>query len=179
MIIFQALYFALPLYLANMAPVIMKWLPFLDAPIDGGATYKGQRVLGKGKTWRGLVFAVIFALVAIAVQKYLYVSNVFFQELSLFDYGRSDVWLLGILLGLGAIGGDALKSFFKRRRGIKSGGAWPPFDQLDFIIGGLLLGSIVYWPGLEAVLIIAIISPFLHWLTNFISFKLGIKDVPW
>jgi CDP-2,3-bis-(O-geranylgeranyl)-sn-glycerol synthase len=51
-------------------------------------------------------------------------------------------WLsLGFLLGLGAMAGDAAKSFFKRRLGIAPGHPWIPFDQIDFQIGALLLAG--------------------------------------
>ena len=36
MIVLQALYLALPIYFANMAPVLVQWVPFLDVPIDAG-----------------------------------------------------------------------------------------------------------------------------------------------
>ena len=49
--------FALPAYIANMAPVFLGGGP----PMDGGRLWKdGKRILGPGKTWRGF-FGGIFA----------------------------------------------------------------------------------------------------------------------
>jgi CDP-2,3-bis-(O-geranylgeranyl)-sn-glycerol synthase len=35
--------------------------------------------------------------------------------------------------------GDAVKSFLKRRAGIRPGRPWIPFDQIDFVVGELVL----------------------------------------
>src|SRR5437773_6411567 len=47
--------------------------------------------------------------------------------------------LLGVLFGAGAMAGDSAKSFFKRRLGVEPGRPWIPFDQLDFVLGALVL----------------------------------------
>ena len=47
--------------------------------------------------------------------------------------------LIGFLLGFGALLGDALGSFLKRRLGIGRGKPAPILDQLDFIIVALIL----------------------------------------
>lgn len=50
------LYFFVPAYLANMSPVLVRgWFPALSTPIDGGRTFRGRRILGDHKTWRGSV----------------------------------------------------------------------------------------------------------------------------
>jgi len=59
----------------------------------------------------------------------------------LIDYNSANI-LTGFTMGLGAIFGDALKSFFKRQKNIPPGQPWFPFDQLDFVVGGALLS----WP---------------------------------
>ena len=143
--------------------------------MDGGKKWKGKPILGKNKTWRGFFAAIIFAVITVHIQLLLYPYAI---SLSLFDYARCDALLLGILLGAGAILGDALKSFFKRRLGKKPGSMWVPFDQIDFIIGGMALGAIVYFPGWIVALIILVVTPALHFLVNFIAYKLGIKEVP-
>ena len=42
--------------------------------------------------------------------------------------------LIGFLLGFGALLGDALGSFIKRRMGIGRGKPAPILDQIDFLI---------------------------------------------
>jgi CDP-2,3-bis-(O-geranylgeranyl)-sn-glycerol synthase len=45
--------------------------------------------------------------------------------------------------------GDIVESFFKRRIGLSRGEKWLGFDQIDFIIGGLLLSLFVRVPEIE------------------------------
>lgn len=179
MMILQALYFALPMYIANMLPVIGKKIPLLGCPLDGGILFRGKRLLGKNKTWRGLVLGGVGGIVVVYLQQYFQANTKFAQDLSLLDYAVIDPITLGLAMGAGALIGDALKSFFKRQFNKKPGAPWPPFDQIDFIVIGLILSSFVYFPGWNIILIILIITPVLHVGVNMISYKLGMKDVPW
>jgi len=180
MIILQALYFFLPAYLANMAPVLI--VPLLKnrlmAPIDGGATFRGHRVFGDHKTWRGLFAGIIAAILVVFLQRALMQTETG-VALSLIDYAAISPLVLGLLFGLGALGGDAVKSFFKRQMGIASGQKWVPFDQLDFVVGGLLLVSIVFVPPLGVVIVLLLITPALHYLSNLIGYALKWKSNPW
>lgn len=179
MIILQALYFAFPIYFANTAPVLVKRVPFLSGPIDGGKTFRGKPLLGKNKTWRGFFSAILFGFLSIFLMRYLQESSAFFADLSLIDYTQVEAFYLGTLMGLGAIVGDAAKSFFKRRLGKPSGSAWPPFDQLDLLVGGLAFGAIIYWPGWQIALILFILTPIGHIFTNRLGYRLHFKEVPW
>ncbi|MBI4121716.1 MAG: CDP-archaeol synthase [Parcubacteria group bacterium] len=178
MLILSALYFALPIYLANMAPVLFSRVPWLAQPIDGGRLYRGQPLLGAHKTWRGLLCGVLIAILAVLGQS-LATQRFGFTALNLVDYTSLSAPLLGVLMGLGAIGGDAIKSFFKRRLARPSGSSWFPFDQLDFIAGGLLLSCWYAWPGWVAAGIIVLVTLILHPLTNLAAYLLRLKNVPW
>jgi len=179
MIIFQSLYWALPLYLANMAPVLMKWLPFLDIPVDAGKQFQGASIFGSHKTWRGLVFAPLFGLITIFVQRKLYEQGGFFYSNSLLDYTAQQALWLGFLMGLGAILGDLAKSFFKRRMGRLPGSSWPPFDQLDFLFGGTALSAFLFFPGWRVFVVLLIVTPILHLGVNVIAYHLKLKKVAW
>lgn len=179
MFILSSLYFALPIYLGNMAPVLVKKLPFLDLPIDGGAMYKGKPLFGKNKTWRGVVFAVLFGVLAAYLQRWIGFYSPYFDSLALLDYNTDFALLLGGVMGFGAIMGDLLKSFFKRRVGVESGKPWVPFDQVDLAIGGLVFGAILFWPGISYALTIVLVTPILHWVTNVFAYFLRLKEVPW
>lgn len=178
--ILVSLYFILPAYFANMCPVIfdkLGWLKFLAKPIDGGKKYYGEPLFGANKTWRGLIAGIIGGLIITGLQAYGY-RSLFFFNLSLVDY--SAVWIqLGILGGAGAIIGDLIKSFFKRRVGIKAGGAWPVFDQLDFIIGFLVFTGFIFVPNWINILTVCLMTLLLHPLTNIISYLIGWKKVWW
>lgn len=93
---------------------------------------------------------------------------------------ESGRWLsLGLLLGLGAVSGDAVKSFFKRRLGIAPGRPWVPFDQLDFQVGALLLaGHRARLSGTDIALIL-LLGFAGHLAVNRIAWWLKIKDTKW
>lgn len=84
-----------------------------------------------------------------------------------------------VLLSAGALFGDMIESFFKRRIGIKSGEMWLLADQLDFVVGGFLLSMLVRIPELEVVIIILFVTVFAHMATNFAAYKMKLKKVPW
>lgn len=179
MLLIQAIYFALPMYFANMAPVIFKSVPILDGPIDRGKLWNGKPLFGKHKTWRGILSATIIGFATIILQQWLGANYDYFASISLLDYEEGSAFLIGGLMGFGAIIGDLIKSFFKRRVGIASGKPWVPFDQIDLVIGGLAFASILYWPGWEIAVILLLITPILHWITNVSAYFLGLKNVPW
>lgn len=178
--IIQAFYWILPAYFANMCPVIFDKLGLLKPlmrPIDGGKLMGGKELFGKNKTWRGLASGIIGATLICGLQAALY-DVAWFKELSLFNY--RELWLpFGILIGAGAIIGDLLKSFFKRRFGIASGGVWPVFDQLDFIIGSFAFVYFIFWPGWHIFVAVVIMTLLLHPLTNIIGYAVGFKKVWW
>lgn len=179
MIVLQALYFALPIFAANMAPVLLAGIPFLGQPIDNNRLWRGKPILGTHKTWRGLLGGVIFALLIVLLQSFVQDKYGVFQRISLIDYQASGILILGVLMGAGALIGDALKSFFKRRLNRPSGSPWIPFDQLDFIVGGLAFSAFYAWPGWQIALILLILTPLLHVLTNVAAYAVGLKSVPW
>lgn len=156
-------------------------------PIDFGKSWRGKRILGDGKTWSGLIggglFGVLFGLGMIGISAL---------------FGSTDYWgfgpfwdNVGILfcLSFGALFGDMLGSFIKRRIGIDRGKKAPLLDQYDFVIGAFLLVTIFYhdwvystfiagynWIGLIVMLILVW---FIHRSVSILGYKLGLKDVPW
>ena len=154
-----------------------------------------ERWFGAHKTWRGFYAGFLGALVVIIVQAVLQKYGIF-EEYRVLNYlggaswaGASDwvgaamvkVVILGYaaLFGLGAIFGDLVKSFLKRRLGIKPGAPWFPLDQLDFVIGAMLfLWLFVELPG-QVVAIVLVVTPVLHFLVNVIGYVLGLKKVWW
>ncbi|HSU72978.1 MAG TPA: CDP-archaeol synthase [Candidatus Binatia bacterium] len=160
------LYFFLPAYVANMMPVIGRnWLP--GKPVSA-------KLFGSHKTWRGLFLGTLGGVVVAGMQNLLVPL---LPSLSIAPYAQW--WLLGLLLGAGAILGDMLKSFVKRRLGIAPGAPWIPFDQLDFVIGGLALASFVYFPGWTAALVLIVLSFFLHIAVNHLGHALGMRKTAW
>lgn len=171
--VLQCFYFMLPAYLANMAPVIVKdWCKWMAVPVDFG-----NNIFGKNKTYRGLLFGVLFGIIVAYIQFLLYNYWGIFQSLSFVDY--SNWLLLGFLFGFGALFGDMVESFVKRRIGIESGQRFVPWDQLDFVIGSLVLAGIVVDITWRKILFIAIISVIGHILVNHSAYYLGIRKEKW
>lgn len=166
-----ALLFFLPAGLANMTPPIANKIPLLNkwkTPLDLGRTWRGKRLLGDNKTWRGLVSGTLVgAISAIIISKLN--TNTVVTILPLF---------VGLLLGFGALAGDAIESFFKRQLDFKPGQPWFPFDQLDYIAGALIIILPFVPLPLWSIATIAVVFFGLHLLTAYLGFLLKLKDGP-
>ena len=121
-----------------------------------------------------LLVAVTVGTLTFYLQKIGYQSG--FTEWALIDYTDFSL-LLGFLLSSGAILGDLVKSYYKRKMKIKEGTPWPFWDQLDFVFGAFLFSFFVYVPPAEVAAIIFISSPLLHIAFNHLGYFLGIRDV--
>ncbi|MEK6869455.1 MAG: CDP-2,3-bis-(O-geranylgeranyl)-sn-glycerol synthase, partial [Nanoarchaeota archaeon] len=176
-IILQCFYFMLPAYFANMAPVVAKnMFRKLTLPIDFNIKLGNSPILGKNKTYRGLIAGILIAVIVAYIQFFLDGNNIF-ADLALLDYSN---WLLiGLLLGFGAIFGDLAKSFVKRRLGLKPGMPFLPFDQLDFVFGALIFIYPVARLSMEKMAIILFISFILHMIINHIAFYTSIRKERW
>ncbi len=174
--IIEALYLLLPAAFSNMVPNLFKWMPYLNFPIDNNIKYKGKPLLGKNKTWRGLISGTVCAMI-IAFLQFLLYSVPFFSSISLLDY--SNFLLIGFLLGLGAHFGDLLESFLKRRIGIKPGQSLIMLDQLDWVMGSLILLLFVYIPSFKLVLTSLILFFGLHIIIKHIAFFFKLDTSRW
>jgi CDP-2,3-bis-(O-geranylgeranyl)-sn-glycerol synthase len=165
-----AFFLFLPAGIANMAPVLANKIPLLNrwkTPLDFGKSFRGQRILGDNKTWRGLATGTLLAGLVSSLEWYVF-SQVF----------STTALKYGLLLGFGALLGDAVESFFKRRVNVKPGHSWFPFDQVDYIIGGLLF-TVPFYP-LSIILVPFIIILFfgLHLIASYIGYLLNLKERP-
>lgn len=165
-----------PSYLANGMAAIFSGGP----PLDRGKLFRDRhRILGDGKTQNGTMGAILFGLVgSLAV---VLLVNVFLPE---YHFGVSHL-VLGFLSAIGAISGDILGAFIKRRMGLERGAMAPGLDQLGFILFAVLFVGVydLLQPtirfNLQMLAFALIVTPFMHLLGNFIGFKLGKKKVPW
>jgi CDP-2,3-bis-(O-geranylgeranyl)-sn-glycerol synthase len=177
-----AIWFLLPAAAANMIPILVAAVPALkkyDAPIDGGRSWRGHRLLGPHKTWRGIIAGIITATVVLWVQQLLVHEYAWAQGVAQgVDYAALPLFILGPLFAIGALGGDAIESFFKRRLNIASGGTWIPFDQVDYIIGSILIS--LFFVVLSPVQYIWMLAVWfvMHVLASYIGYLLGLKKQP-
>ncbi|MFC7167368.1 CDP-2,3-bis-(O-geranylgeranyl)-sn-glycerol synthase [Halospeciosus flavus] len=176
-VVLTALWAMLPAYVPNNAAVLAGG----GRPIDGGRTWGGKRILGDGKTWRGtavgtlagVALAVVLNLVAGPISAALGVSLPTFPPAAM------------VALALGAMLGDILASFVKRRTGRERGASFPLLDQLDFVVVALALAAVAApdWFAatftLPVLLVVLVATPVLHLVTNGIAYLLGLKDEPW
>lgn len=159
----SAIWFILPAYVANGAPVVFGG----GRPIDGGRKFTdGRPIFGPGKTVRGfaagLVAGSAFGLIQGIIVGQIYTLAV-----------------AGILFSVGALVGDLLGSFIKRRLNISRGAAAPGLDQLGFLIIAMAFASPVVLPTVEIFITLLIITPAIHLATNYGGYKLGFKDRPY
>lgn len=175
--IISFLWFTLPGIAGNSAPVIVRnRFKNLAGPIDGGRMFRGKRVLGDHKTWRGLLFGSLFGLVTGIIQGYLYTQFDFFKEISIIDLSSYHGALLGFLMGFGALFGDALKSFFKRQAGVAPGKQFMPWDQIDTFFGVIIVVYPFYQIPWDFILVGVIFVPLLHMGINLLGYYMGIKE---
>ena len=176
LLLLSSFYFMLPAYFANMAPVIVKKINIFKFPVDFGKKKSNKRIFGENKTFRGLIFGIIFAIIISFFQFLLYKNN-FLLEISFIDYSN---WLLfGFLMGFGALIGDLTKSFFKRRLNYKPGQSFVPFDQVDFVIGALIFIYPLIKLSIELMIIIILLSFALDIIVNHLSYYLKIRNEKW
>ncbi|MBI4146197.1 CDP-archaeol synthase [Candidatus Woesearchaeota archaeon] len=156
----------IPAYVANMIPILARRIPW-NVPVDFGMSFNNKRLLGSNKTWKGLVLGVS--------------AGTFSGWLIANSYWPIAVHplLWSFFVSLGALLGDLVKSFFKRRLNIKSGKSWFPFDQVDFSIGALALGSFVFFPGWSAAIFIVTVSALGHIGVNHLAYFTGIRGEKW
>jgi len=176
----QCVWYILPAYLANMAPLIIAMAlgRRFAHPLDLALTLGGEPVLGAHKTFRGLLAGLVAAVTVACVQAWLYAWPSV-RTLSLLPYDQVNPAWWGLLMGVGALCGDALKSFIKRRRRIPPGRPWIPFGQIDFLIGALALTSIVFTPPWSVVAGILIVMPVIKVLVGHVAYRVGLRPTAW
>jgi CDP-2,3-bis-(O-geranylgeranyl)-sn-glycerol synthase len=186
-IILQALWIIIPVYVSNASAVIVGG----GTPIDFGKTWRdGRRILGDGKTWRGLLSGTFLGMTAGfgLVVASIYIDSTEYRFLNLNNFEKFPIMIpIVFSLCFGALLGDIVESFFKRRIGKNRGETWIIFDQLDFILGAFFLSFIISTLlqlfGLTSknwfienllpwhILVILLVTPFLHFLANLIHKK--------
>jgi len=173
--VMRVLWIILPAYVANGTPVIIAKLLYklrLERhPIDFGRNFiDGKRLFGDSKSWEGLVAGILTGTIT------GYIQNLY----PLIDSTTNTI-VLGLVLSSGAMAGDVLGAFIKRRIGLNPGEPLLFVDQLLFIVVAL---------GLSIALNMLSLSPFdwfiavtltfvLHIVSNLIAYIIGLKSVPW
>ncbi len=172
--VFVVLLIMSPAYLANTIAVLTGG----KYPIDQGKLHSdGNRILGDGKTWSGLIGGTIGGMI-VGYGLIVFIHEYIWESLNL---------SILFLLSFGALFGDMTASFYKRRQNLQRGDKFPLLDMYDFIFMSLLLCLIfesewlLSWilDGWVPLFTILILTPFLHRGVNIIGYKIGVKNEPW
>ena len=175
----KGLYYGIPGGLANGAPIFFKKVNFLNYPVDFGKTWRGKPIFGPHKTFRGLFFGILTAVLIIYIQRFLYLKSSYFRSISFPAYPEYSFVLFGFLVGFGILFGDLVESFIKRRLGKEPGKPWFPWDQLDCAVGSVLFLAIIYVPPWQVLVFIFVGVPLVHVICSHICYYAGIKDSKW
>ena len=172
-----AIYFMLPAYLSNLSGLAFGG----KTPADGNKIYRdGSRILGNGVTWEGTISGIIVGTIIGCIIGIvgLDIPNLT-GNIILINMPQTLITglIYGFLLATGALVGDAVGSFIKRRIGLESGEPAPLLDQLDFVFGAIIFIYPIIQLDIKFILIICIISIILHLVSNIIAYLLGLKNV--
>lgn len=180
------LWLLLPAYVANALATIPRGR---GPPMDFGRVWPGdgRRVFGPSKSWSGFLFAGFVAMPVGLLEAWLILIAPPSLRLvpTLAPSVLAAVPLVAVLT-FGAMTGDAVGSFVKRRAGRDSGRRTLLLDQLPFVLVPIALGFATY-PALfvsvfarwQAVLWLVVFTLGLHVGFNWIGYKAGLKKVPW
>ncbi len=200
-----------PAYISNASMVITGG----GRPIDGGKLFRdGRRILGDHKTVKGLkgplyigipISFIIFLLFFILWQP---IEDIIIQasaegqyilyndKANIFQYyfigGDVPLNFLVLLIRIilasyGAVIGDLVGSFLKRRFDIKSGAPFWIVDQLDYALFAILFVSIPGFistelfllPDIYILIFLILLTPAVSLIANIIAFLVGLKSVPY
>jgi CDP-2,3-bis-(O-geranylgeranyl)-sn-glycerol synthase len=157
-------------------------------PMDLGRNWRdGRRILGPSKTWSGFLFGTFFALPFALLQAGLYlIAPPSLQLVPGFGPTVLAAVPLAFLLTAGALTGDALGSFVKRRLGRPSGARTLLLDQLPFVLVPVLVGLVAFpatfdpaFLSPQGILWLILFTLGFHVAFNWIGYWIGAKKVPW
>lgn len=154
-------------------------LPGLKRPLDGGATFRGRRLFGDNKTWRGAIAMTLGPLLATLL---LWQVGAFHDGLPQEVLGAGP-WLTGLLIGLGVVIGELPNSFLKRQldvapgtqRGGAVGVALTTLDQGDLVLGIWVCLAPVHVIPVATVLLAFVLVSLVHLVVNVVGYAIGAR----
>ncbi len=118
---------------------------------------------------------VITGILVAGIQALLFFKSDFFKNNTLINYAQVNFVLVGVLMGLGALLGDLIESFIKRRLNKPSGRPWFPWDQIDWIMGAMVLSWAIYRPSAKVVVVTLVLFTIVHLCSDRVVYRMGIK----
>ena len=182
----EVLWVLLPPYVASATATIPRGR---GPPMDGSRSWSrdGRRLLGPSKTWSGFLFGSLFAFPIALLEAGLILLAP--PSLAIVpEYGPSVLASIpvALLLTFGAMTGDALGSFVKRRLDRPSGARMLLLDQLPFVLLPVGLGLLLFPATFDAAFLsvaglfwLLVYTLALHAAFNWVGYWVGLKKVPW
>lgn len=182
----EVLWVLTPMYVASATAT----LPRGRGPkMDGGRNwpYDGERIFGDSKTWSGFTCGSIIAFLVAMLQAWLYlIAPPDLQIVPSYGSSLAAALPVAVLLSAGAMTGDAVGSFIKRRLGRPNGSRTLLIDQLPFVLLPIGLGLAIvpapFWEAfgsLEALAWLLLLTLGFHAAFNWVGYWAGLKKVPW
>ncbi len=158
-------------------------MPFLCRPIDRGRSFRGKRIFGDNKTWRGVVAVSLGTAIGFGAQSLLLHRMASIRSVELFDYAFFKSVALGLAVGVAAMLSELPNSFIKRRFEIAPGGVakgWKRvifyvYDQIDFLLGAWLALAAAVPVTIERVSLSAVLLLIAHQLMSSAGYALGMR----
>jgi hypothetical protein len=158
-------------------------LAFLRRPIDRGRKFRGKRIFGDNKTYRGVVVVSLGTAIGFGLQSLLLHRIASVRGVELFDYAFFKSMALGLTIGVAAMLSELPNSFIKRQFEIAPGTAakgWKAvifyvYDQIDFLLGAWLVLAVVVPVTVGRVLLSAVLLLVAHQLMSSAGYALGMR----
>jgi CDP-2,3-bis-(O-geranylgeranyl)-sn-glycerol synthase len=155
-------------------------------PLDQGRTFRGKRILGANKTFRGLMVMVPATGLAFCLLGLVVGRN---PDLNarLWSLSPAAYAVLGLVAGLGFMLGELPNSFVKRQMGIPPGEAprhraagvvafvVDRFDSIVGMLAALMLFVPLPW---RTWLYVIVLGPAIHWSFSLVLYLCGVKGRP-
>jgi CDP-archaeol synthase len=158
-------------------------LSFLCRPIDRERKFRGKRIFGDNKTYRGVVVVSLGTAIGFGLQSLLLHRIDSVRSVELFDYAFFKSVAVGMAVGVAAMLSELPNSFIKRQFEIAPGTAakgWKAlifyvYDQIDFLLGAWLVLAIVVPITIERVLLSSGLLLVAHQLMSSVGYALGMR----
>jgi len=158
-------------------------LAFLCLPIDRGRKFRGKRIFGDNKTYRGVVVVGLGTAIGFGLQSLFLRQIASIRSVELFNYSFFKAVALGLAVGVAAMLSELPNSFIKRRFEIAPGSAakgWKGlifyvYDQIDFLVGAWIVLTVVVPVTFERALLSACFLLVAHQLMSSVGYALGMR----
>jgi len=182
----RATWLILPVVLGGLGHVaVLKTnvLSSLAVPIDNGARWRGRRLFGANKTWRGVVLMTGLTALTSGAQAALSRRTRWASAQQVLPSARVNAWLTGALCGLTYCLAELPNSFVKRQLGIEPGARATRasrlqyvVDQTDSVAGCLVALRILYRAAASELLTAFALGLTIHIGIDQLIYAIGIKS---